>query len=86
MLQADKSLNGLGAVLTQVQDGKEQAITYASRMMRKNEKNLPNYSSFTLELFVAIWVVTEKFAGILMKMEFLLLTDNKPLGSWRQHN
>ncbi|XP_069840942.1 uncharacterized protein [Dendropsophus ebraccatus] len=79
VLQTDGSLRGLGAVLTQEQDGQERVIAYASRTLRESEKNPDNYSSFKLELLAVVWAVTEKFADILTGVEFVLMTDNNPL-------
>ena len=45
-LYTDTSLDGLGAVLSQVQDNKERVIAYASRSLHPTEKNNQNYSSF----------------------------------------
>lgn len=69
----------MGAILTQVQDGKVRVIAFTSRCLRENEKKLSNYSSFKLELLAVLWAVIEKFANILTGTEFLLLTDNNPL-------
>ena len=41
---------GLGAVLSQIQDGNSQIIAYASRDLHKSEKIKNNYSSKKLEL------------------------------------
>lgn len=48
-LYTDASLEGLGAVLAQVQGGQEGIITYTSRSLQAAEKNDQNYSSFKLE-------------------------------------
>lgn len=79
MLQTDRSLKGLRAVLTQVQDGQKLVIVYASRRLRENKKNPLNYSSCKLELLEVIWAVTKKFIDILTGTEFLLLTDTNLL-------
>lgn len=58
VLETVGSLKGLGAVLNQVQSGQERMITYASRSLRKNEKDPDNYSSFKLQLLEVVWVVS----------------------------
>lgn len=79
VLQTGGSLKGLSAVLTQVQDGRERVIAYASRCTRENEKNQSNNIYFRLELLAVVWDVMEKFADILTGTEFLLLMDHNPL-------
>lgn len=75
----DASHRGLGAVLSQVQDGCEKVIAYASRGLRKTERNSENYSTFKLELLALIWAVTEKFKNYLVATPFVIVTDNNPL-------
>uniref|UniRef100_A0A8C7YMG5 Gypsy retrotransposon integrase-like protein 1 n=1 Tax=Oryzias sinensis TaxID=183150 RepID=A0A8C7YMG5_9TELE len=78
-LYTDASFEGLGAVLAQVQDGKERVIAYASRSLHPTERNDQNYSSFKLELLALKWAVTEKFKDYLYGSEFTIFTDNNPL-------
>lgn len=75
----DASLTGLGAVLAQVQDGKERVIAYASRSFHPAERNDANYSSFKLELLALKWAVTDKFKDFLWGTQFTVFTDNNPL-------
>lgn len=46
-LYTNASHQGLGAVLAQAQDGKEQVIAYASRSLHPTKRNDANYSSKT---------------------------------------
>ena len=78
-LYTDASLQGLGAVLAQVQEGKERVIAYASRSLHPPERNDQNYSSFKLEFLALKWAVTEKFKDYLWGAVFKVYTDNRPL-------
>ena len=79
IVETDASHDGLGAVLSQEQDGKRRVIAYASRRLRPPEKNMQNYSSRKLELLALKWAVTEKFRSYLLGSEFMIYTDNNPL-------
>ena len=79
IVEVDASNDGLGAVLSQEQDGKVRPIAYASRGLRGAEKNMSNYSSRKLELLALKWAVTEKFREYLISSTFTVLTDNNPL-------
>ena len=70
-----KHPGGLGAVLTQVVNGKERVIAYASRSLKKFEKN---YSAFLLELSAAAWAI-DYWHVYLQGRHFDLYTDHKPL-------
>ncbi|XDV20421.1 hypothetical protein PO909_025751 [Leuciscus waleckii] len=78
-LYTDASLGGLGAVLAELQDGRERVIAYASRSLNPTERNDQNYSSFKLEFLALKWAVTEKFKDYLWGNKFLAFTDNNPL-------
>lgn len=78
-LATDGSQHGLGAVLSQKQDGIERVVAYASRGLRKSERNDKNYSAFKLELLALKWAVTEKFKEYLMYSKFTVITDHNPL-------
>lgn len=71
----DASHQGPGAVLSQVQEGQERVVAYASRGLKRTERNCNNYSTFKLELFALIWAVTEKCKDYLISSQF----DNNPL-------
>uniref|UniRef100_A0A3B1KBC2 Gypsy retrotransposon integrase-like protein 1 n=1 Tax=Astyanax mexicanus TaxID=7994 RepID=A0A3B1KBC2_ASTMX len=79
IVYTDASSQGLGAVLSQMQDGRERVIAYASRSLHPSEKNDANYSSFKLELLALKWAVTEKFRDYLMGSKFMVMTDNNPV-------
>ena len=79
ILEVDASHQGLGAVLSQKQDGQTRVIAYASRGLRKGERNMNNYSSMKLEMLALKWAVVDKFRGYLLGAEFTVYTDNNPL-------
>uniref|UniRef100_A0A8C7WS27 Gypsy retrotransposon integrase-like protein 1 n=1 Tax=Oryzias sinensis TaxID=183150 RepID=A0A8C7WS27_9TELE len=79
VVYTDASHHGLGAVLAQVQEGRERVIAYASRSLHPSERNDANYSSFKLELLALKWAITEKFKDYLMGAKFTVFTDNNPL-------
>jgi len=79
IVEVDASNNGLGAVLSQEQDGQVRPIAYASRALRGAERNMENYYSRKLELLTFKWDVTEKFREYLISSTFTVLTDNNPL-------
>ena len=76
VLHTDASGEGLGAVLYQVQDGREKVIAYASRGLRQGEKHYPAHK---LEFLCLKWAVTEKFKDYLYNNQFDVCTDNNPL-------
>lgn len=78
-LTTDGSLLGLGAVLSQCQEGVEHVIAFASRGLRGSERNDKNYSAFKLELLALKWAITEKFRDFLMYSRFTIVTDHNPL-------
>ena len=75
-VHTDASLDGLGAVLYQFQDGKERVIAYASRSLKPSEKNYPAHK---LEFLALKWAVSEKFHDYLYGGTFEVITDNNPL-------
>ena len=58
ILTTDASLEGLGTVLYQEQDGVRRVIAYASRGLSKSEQHYPIHK---LEFLALKWAVTEKF-------------------------
>ena len=79
VLEIDASYAGLGAVLSQDQEGGRRPIAYASRGLRPTERNMANYSSRKLELLGLKWAVTEKFREYLLGHPCTVFTDNNPL-------
>ena len=71
----DASLNGLGAVLYQTQEGVDRVIAYASRSLKPLEKNYPAHK---LEFLASKCTVTEKFHDYLYGSLFEVITDNNP--------
>ena len=77
LLETDASGFGLGAILHQVQeDSKLHPVAYASRALKKGEKN---YHSSKLEFLALKWAVTEQFKEYLYYKPFTVRTDNNPL-------
>lgn len=79
VMETDASNEGLGAVLSQEQDGRVRPIAYASRGLRGVERNMQNYLSRKLELLALKWAVSEKFREYLIGSKFVVYTDNNPL-------
>ncbi|MEW8546424.1 MAG: ribonuclease H family protein, partial [Candidatus Thiodiazotropha sp.] len=75
-VHTDASLDGLGAVLYQNQDGRERVIAYASRSLKPSERNYPAHK---LEFLALKWAVSEKFHDYLYGGTFEVITDNNPL-------
>lgn len=53
-VQTDASVRGIGAVLTQVQNGTEYVVSFISRSLNKAERN---YSTTQRECLAVIWAV-----------------------------
>lgn len=71
------SLQGLGAVLAQVQDSCEWVIAYTSLSLRPTEKNPQNYRFLKLELLALVWAINKKFAEYLTgTADIEVFTDN----------
>ena len=76
IIEADASLNGIGAVPLQVQDdGNHRPISYASRSLSNAEKC---YAVTEKEALAGVWAC-EKFSEYVVGMNFALKTDHKPL-------
>ena len=75
-LYTDASEGGLGAVLSQVKDGIERPVAFASRTLSKSERN---YDAHKLEFLALKWAVTDRFHEYLYGGSFEVFTDNNPL-------
>lgn len=62
--------------MSQVQEGKERVIPFASRPI---EKMITNDSSFKLEFLALTWAATKKFVEYLYCAPFVVYKDNNPL-------
>ena len=76
ILHIDASGDGLGAVLYQVQEGKQRVIAYASQSLTRSERNYPVHK---LEFLALKWAITDKFHEYLYGFQFQVYTDNNPL-------
>ena len=75
ILYTDASQTAMGAVLAQIQDGKERAICYASKAFTKAQTN---YSATKREL-LAIVQFTRHFRHYLLGRKFTIVTDHSAL-------
>ncbi|TKS64941.1 Retrovirus-related Pol polyprotein from transposon opus [Collichthys lucidus] len=78
MLSTDASLDGIGAVLSQVQEGETRArpIAFASKSLSQSQKNYPAHR---LEFLALKWAVCDKFSHWMKGHKFTVWTDNNPL-------
>ncbi|GFW90174.1 retrovirus-related Pol polyprotein from transposon 17.6 [Trichonephila clavipes] len=72
-LETDASYSGLGAVLSQDQNGKRRVIECTSRTLKDAETR---YHSNELECTAVHWALTKKFRLFLLGYTFQLITDN----------
>ena len=79
ILEIDASHDGLGAILSQDQDGCRVVLAYASRSLHGAECNMDRYSSMKLELLAMKWAISEKFRDLLIGAKFTVYTDNNLL-------
>ena len=75
ILDVDASGCGIGAVLSQKQDGKEKVIAYASRTLNKAEKNY----CITEKELLAVRFFIEYFRQYLLGRRFLVRSDHQAL-------
>ena len=79
IIETDASDIVLGAVLSQVQEGRTRIIAYTSGSLSKSDKNSSNYSSKKLELLALKWAVYDKLRDYLLCGWFVIYTDNNHL-------
>ena len=75
ILYTDASQFAMGAVLAQVQDGKERAVCYASKSLSKSQTK---YSATRREL-LALVTFTRRFRHYLLGQKFAIVTDRSAL-------
>ena len=78
ILDTDASNEGIGAVLSQVQDDEEKVIAFASKTLSKTERN---YCITRRELLAVVYF-TEQFKHFLLGRPFLIRTDNSAVRYW----
>ena len=76
ILHTNASEDGLGAVLYQVQEGKERVIAYASQSLTRSERNYPVHK---LKFLALKWAITDKFHEYLYGSQLQVYMDNNPL-------
>jgi hypothetical protein len=75
ILTTDASNQGLGAILSQGEIGKDLPVVYASRNLNKAEKK---YTTSEKELLAIVWGV-KHFRPYLYGRKFKVASDHKPL-------
>lgn len=78
LLSVDASSNGLGAVLSQLAEGTDNALPIAFTSKSLNYA-LSCYPAHRLEFLVLKWAVCDKFSHWLRAHPFTIWTDNNPL-------
>ena len=79
LIYTDASDYGLGAVLSQIHEGKDQPIAYASRHLNKAEAK---YSTIEKEAAAVIFGI-KRFRHYLQDEPFVIISDHRPL-QWLQ--
>jgi len=74
-LDTDASNDAIGAVLSQIQNGQERVIAYASRLLNKSERN---YCVTRRELLAVVYFV-KQFRPYVLGRQFLIRTDHAAL-------
>uniref|UniRef100_A0A3B3HW18 Gypsy retrotransposon integrase-like protein 1 n=1 Tax=Oryzias latipes TaxID=8090 RepID=A0A3B3HW18_ORYLA len=78
ILSTDASMDGLGAVLSQVPPGelKARPVAFASKSLSRSQTKYPAHR---LEFLALKWAVCDKFSHWLKGHSFTVWTDNNPL-------
>ena len=79
LVQADASMEGIGAVLSVIRDNKESPVAYYSKQLSLAEKN---YTVTELECLAVVWAI-DHFAIHLLGRNFTLVTDHHALAAIR---
>lgn len=77
ILDTDASGTGIGAVVSQIQDGKERVIAFYSRSLTKAEKHY--YNCITRRELLAVVAAVKHFHHYLYGIKFLVRTDHSAL-------
>jgi len=80
ILDCDASETAIGAVLSQVQNGEERPICYASQLYNRHEKNY----NVTRKELLAVVTFVKKFRQYLLGRPFTVRTDHAAL-RWLKH-
>ncbi|MCG7869005.1 MAG: retroviral-like aspartic protease family protein, partial [Candidatus Thiodiazotropha taylori] len=75
VLDTDASGFGAGAILSQIQDGKEVVLSYASHALNPAQQN---YCTTKRELYAVVYFL-QHFKHYLLNRKFILRTDHAPL-------
>ena len=75
ILDTDASHNCIGAVLSQIQNGNEKVISYASKKLSATEQ----FYCTTRKVLLAVVTFIRQFRHYLYGRRFLLRTDHKPI-------
>ena len=77
IVDTDASLFGIGAVLSQIQDGEERVIAYASKSLSRTQRR---YCTTKRELLAVVQFITVTFRNYLApEDEFIIRTDHASL-------
>ncbi|ODM88578.1 Transposon Ty3-G Gag-Pol polyprotein [Orchesella cincta] len=75
IINTDASFSGLGAAISQVQDGEEHPIAFISRSLTKTERN---YTVTELECLAIVWAM-KKLRHLVFGQKIQLITDHMAL-------